>query len=294
MACPAGRNVSPHQDAGAIEFAFVMHDNEITCQFLIKFLSHLLSPLLLVHQPWKRNKTTLDNLTLCLFVSATCMTFRSNRCYLVVDVLNATNEEMELKYSANKSILIESKETCRIPIEIERCSLKKDQEPGSALSAASLAAKCKSHLIQQVNLEYSISTSCKEITGRASIDAIPWTQMMLETILMSPVEWQVAANGNLLPADKPEINCSVGETVSFSFSLCNHSDQPIMYLSLWIEQYQEQSNGIKNYDVDSKIMLEGKDKIYVEEVRVMLCASMPFDDLVPLSLPSHRSKQERG
>lgn len=201
------------------------------------------------------------------------MTCRPNRCYLVVDVLNAASEEMELKYSAGKSILIESKETCRVPIEIERCSLK-DQDTGTALSAAALSAKCKSHLIQQVNLEYAISTSCKEITGRASIDAIPWTQVMLETILMSPVEWQVSVNGNILPADKPEINCSVGETVSFSISLHDHSDHPIMYLSLWIEMYQEMSNGIKNYDVDSKIMLEGKDKIYVEEVGQIIVLTM--------------------
>lgn len=196
-------------------------------------------------------------------ISKSFPSFRPNRCYLVVDAFNATSEEMELKYSANKSILIESKETCRIPIEIERCSLKTAQ---SALSPASLFARCKAHLVQQVCLQYCVTTSCKEITGRASIDAIPWTQAMLETILMSPIEWRISANDNILPIERPEINCSVGESVSFSISLFNQSDQPIMYLSLWIEMYQEQTNGVKNYDVDSRIMREGRDKIYVELV----------------------------
>lgn len=181
----------------------------------------------------------------------------------MVDVLNATPEEMELNYSANKSILIESKETCRVPIEIERCSMHQEDV---ALSPSVLSAKCRTHLSQQVRLEYSVTRPGKETKGTASIDSIPWTQMMLETILMSPVQWLVSANGNDLPIERPEVNCSVGETVNFKLGLHNHSHQPIMYTSLWIEMFQEQSNGLKNYDVESKIMREGKDKIYVEEV----------------------------
>ena len=198
--------------------------------------------------------------------------------------MNTTSEEMEVRYAANKSILIEGKETCRIPIEIERCSLDREDTDCLALSPALLASKCKAHLMQQVKLEYVISTAIKEVTGQASIDAIPWTQAMLETILMSPVEWQVRANGNELPIERPELNCAVGETVEFCIRLSNHSDQPIMYLSLWIEMYLEQSNGIKNYDVDSKILLEaGKDKVYVEEVGLLELLSVILTDTdVPL------------
>lgn len=93
---------------------------------------------------------------------------------------------MELKYATNKSILIESKETCRIPVQIERCILK-NEETGDTLSPTSLSSKCKSHLVSQVKLEYQLMGS-SESSGRVSIESVPWNHFVLETILMSPVQ----------------------------------------------------------------------------------------------------------
>ena len=70
-----------------------------------------------------------------------------DRSYLVLDVLNASNEEMELKYPNNKTMLIESKETCRIPIEIEPSI---DQVKNSTA---------------QVNLSYALLTRPESIIG---------------------------------------------------------------------------------------------------------------------------------
>ena len=181
---------------------------------------------------------------------------------------------MELKYSANKSILIEAKETCRIPVEIERYSPKKDELENNdkkvnkvTFSNKSIPTKCKEHLIRQVSLSYTLFGT-REVSGKASIESIPWSQFMLETILMSPVQWAISANGNLLPSDKPEVNCSVGELITFSICLSNNSDQPLKYLSLWIELFQENANSCsRNYDLDAKMTIHGKDKTYVEEVR---------------------------
>jgi hypothetical protein len=184
---------------------------------------------------------------------------------------------MELKYSVNKSILIEAKETCRVPVEIERCSLKEEDMESeikdgqsNGLPQRTLLKKCREHLIKQVVLSYTLFGN-REISGKASIESIPWSQFMLETILMSPVQWAVSANGNLLPSDKPEVNCAVGEFMTFSISMSNNSDQPLKYLSLWIEIYQDNSNtGTKNYDMDTKLTLHGKDKTYVEEVSLIV------------------------
>lgn len=41
--------------------------------------------------------------------------------YLVLDVTNLTNEEMDFEYALGKHILIESKESCRVPVPLERC-----------------------------------------------------------------------------------------------------------------------------------------------------------------------------
>lgn len=43
--------------------------------------------------------------------------------YLVLDVANLTQQEVSLNYSNDKSILIEPKESCRVPIPVERCPL---------------------------------------------------------------------------------------------------------------------------------------------------------------------------
>ena len=189
---------------------------------------------------------------------------RADKCFLVLDVLNASNEEMELKYASNKSILIEAKETCRIPVQIERCSLN-NEETGDALSPSSLPSKCKAHLVNQINLDYKLMGSI-EASGHISLEAVPWSHFVLESILMSPVQWEVSVNGNLLPSDKPEVNCSVGEFVTFSICLSNHSDHSLNYLLLWINVYQDHVNGAKNYKMDSKRTTHGKDKVYIEKV----------------------------
>lgn len=175
---------------------------------------------------------------------------------------------MELKYSSNKSMLIESLETCRIPVPIERCTLASDKKDGSdsaLISPVSLSAKCKAHLINQVHLQYNLMGSC-ECSGTASVESIPWSSFMLETILMSSVQWELSANGNLLPSDKPEVVCAVGEFVTFNLSLSNQSDHPLKFLTLWISLYQEQSNGYRNYNIETKRALHGSDKENIEKI----------------------------
>lgn len=41
----------------------------------------------------------------------------------MLDVSNLTNQEMTLNYTGNKTILIEAKESCRVPVSVERCDL---------------------------------------------------------------------------------------------------------------------------------------------------------------------------
>lgn len=50
---------------------------------------------------------------------------RSSQFYLVLDVTNMTNHEMELHYTQNKCIYMEGKEPCRIPVPVDRCPLNK-------------------------------------------------------------------------------------------------------------------------------------------------------------------------
>lgn len=180
---------------------------------------------------------------------------------MVLDVLNATNNEMELNYSLNKAILIEPKETCRIPVPVDRCPLRNENNSPKL----SLRDRCKNHLVSQVNLEYTIM-GAQEIKGQASIGTIEWNATMLNTILMAPLQWQVQFDGHKLSPEKPEFSCAVGQYVACAISISNCSEHPLKSLCLWLQVYQDNQNGSRNYRLDMKRALFGSDKVFIDEV----------------------------
>lgn len=122
---------------------------------------------------------------------------RPTDCFLVLDVLNATNQELELHYTKNKEILIEAKETCRIPVQVERCPLADvENNDKSETQLSLLPSRYKTHLINQVDLKWVLPASSVE--GKASIEDVPWDDRMLDAILLSPVQWGMRAVDALL------------------------------------------------------------------------------------------------
>lgn len=99
-----------------------------------------------------------------MFVFFKCS--RISHCYLVFDILNSTDFEMELKYHENKSILIEPRETCRIPVPVERCPLMPEDVEvlnNRLLNLNAILARCKSHLVNQVNLNWSLISFSRDL-----------------------------------------------------------------------------------------------------------------------------------
>lgn len=43
---------------------------------------------------------------------------------MVLDITNLTAQEMTLNYTNNKNISMEAKESCRVPIPVDRCSVE--------------------------------------------------------------------------------------------------------------------------------------------------------------------------
>lgn len=41
----------------------------------------------------------------------------------MLDVTNLTAQEMMLNYTQNKNIIIDARESCRVPVPVERCPL---------------------------------------------------------------------------------------------------------------------------------------------------------------------------
>ncbi|RWS24985.1 trafficking protein particle complex subunit 9-like protein [Leptotrombidium deliense] len=197
----------------------------------------------------------------------------------IFDVLNATNQEMELFYATNKSILIEAKETCRIPVPVERCPLIDNEEKSTCISRDELHAKCKSYLNNQVHLKwllisFSISTkifflfilTSNERSGTASIADIPWTSAMLDLILMSSLKWDVSVNEHMMPLTNEQSFYTIGQLISVNVKITNCSGNALRSLCVCLSCYQDFENGNRNYRLDMKRSVIGCDKVYIDEV----------------------------
>lgn len=46
----------------------------------------------------------------------------------MLDVTNLTAQEMMLNYTTNKNIVIEARESCRVPVPVERCPLYRREQ----------------------------------------------------------------------------------------------------------------------------------------------------------------------
>lgn len=180
-------------------------------------------PIISHHQMGRLARRDVSFFTISLFIRSfpainfcfASLCVRPSHCYLVLDILNTTPHEMEVLYTNIKRILIEARETCRVPVPIERCPLSKLASADDE-SAQSPEDVCREYISNLVDLKWSlISFDCSliqfpaffstlhcllqiilneyypavEAHGVASISNIPWTPKMLDSICMSPVHW---------------------------------------------------------------------------------------------------------
>lgn len=148
--------------------------------------------------------------------------FSGSQFYLVLDVINLTSQEMTLNYTENKTILIEAKESCRIPVPVERCDLDRilaehkevnddkmsknfsfhvksnnsdthilylpDQMMPNGLSDVDLPEKlCAEHISKAVNLQWTLSGA--ETIGIATLKGISLSHTMLDLVTLAPLQW---------------------------------------------------------------------------------------------------------
>ncbi|XP_043267833.1 protein brunelleschi isoform X2 [Venturia canescens] len=109
--------------------------------------------------------------------------------YLVLDVINLTNHEMELHYTQNKCIYMEGREPCRIPVPVNRYPLNKLSMLNEAGDEVELKKLCAEHIASLVDLRWQLFGT--ELTGKATLSGITLTQDMLDLVRMSPLQWAV-------------------------------------------------------------------------------------------------------
>ncbi|KAJ2945686.1 hypothetical protein O0L34_g525 [Tuta absoluta] len=193
-----------------------------------------------------------------------------SQLYLVLDVTNLTSEEMDFHYAANKHILIESKESCRVPVPLDRCpfnaptpKIKEDETLESrsistGTSTNSLELMCSEHITNNVSLRWHLVQS--DISGKASVKGITLSQAMMDIVRMSPLDWEVSVNSQYIKPQE-ELSCSAGEWISLGVGVSNHLTVPLHKLCLSVQFYQDYNNGVMCYKLDNRVATAGNNKV---------------------------------
>ncbi|XP_076241389.1 trafficking protein particle complex subunit brun isoform X1 [Calliopsis andreniformis] len=178
--------------------------------------------------------------------------------YLVLDLTNMTNHEMELHYTQTKCIYMEGKESCRIPVPVDRCPLNKLSMINGAADAGELQKVCSEHIASLVDLCWQLLGT--ESIGKATLSGITLTQDMLDLVRMSPLQWEIKINDTIVKAQE-ELTCSLGECVSVRIGICNALEYPLSDLMLSINFYQDHHNGVNNYQLETRLSIAGANKV---------------------------------
>ncbi|XP_015605441.1 protein brunelleschi [Cephus cinctus] len=178
--------------------------------------------------------------------------------YLVLDVTNMTNHEMELHYTQTKCIYMEGREPCRIPVPVDRCPLNKLSVLNEGGDSAELERICAEHIASLVDLRWQLLGI--ESSGKATLSGLTLTQDMLDLVRMSPLQWEITINDIAVKA-QDELTCGLGECVSVGVGVCNALEHSLSDLILSINFYQDHQNGVNNYRLDTRLSIAGANKV---------------------------------
>ncbi|XP_034178106.2 trafficking protein particle complex subunit brun [Osmia lignaria lignaria] len=184
--------------------------------------------------------------------------------YLVLDLTNMTNHEMELHYTQTKCIYMEGKEPCRIPVPVDRCPLSKLSMLNGAGDIGELQKVCSEHIASLVDLRWQLLGT--ESIGKATLSGITLTQDMLDLVRMSPLQWEIKINDTTVKA-QDELTCSLGECVSLGIGICNALEHPLSDLMLSINFYQDHHNGVNNYQLETRLSIAGANKVMLPSLQ---------------------------
>ncbi|XP_026681214.1 protein brunelleschi [Diaphorina citri] len=173
----------------------------------------------------------------------------SSQFYLVLDVVNVTPHEVELRYTEGKSILIEETGSCRVPIPVARCPF-----------SASLL-EVEQHVLSQVILHWSIGAR----TGKASFSGLPFNIDKLDLVKLSPVSWELTVNGSPIESGS-EVTGTVGDCLSFDVKLRNCLSHTLSDLTLVLSLFQDHLNGVVDHQMDSKATAVGTTQASISTV----------------------------
>jgi len=159
-----------------------------------------------------------------------------HNCFLVLDLVNKTNMEMELTYTEKKTLLIEAGDMCRVPVPVTKCSFSESLDWVGGQGVAEYLADC-------VSLAWSVvaqESGGEEVTrsGVAGLDNITWTESMLDLLRRPPLVAEVRVGG-VEVGEGGEVEHMVGEVMMVDVKLHNQLLEPVCDCVLTVRLQQD-------------------------------------------------------
>jgi len=158
-----------------------------------------------------------------------------HNCFLVLDLVNKTNMEMELTYTEKKTLLIEAGDMCRVPVPVTKCSFSESLDWVAGQGVADYLAEC-------VNLSWSVISqeAGEEVTrsGVAGLENITWTESMLDLLRRPPLVAEVKVGG-LSVGEGGEVEHNVGQVMIVDVKLINQLLEPVCDCALTVRLQQD-------------------------------------------------------
>ncbi|XP_037073771.1 LOW QUALITY PROTEIN: trafficking protein particle complex subunit 9-like [Pollicipes pollicipes] len=177
-------------------------------------------------------------------------------CYLVLDVLNATDAELELQYTDGKRLLMEGGETCRVPVPVDRCPLRPPTEPA----------------VPPAGGQPPPDGPQGERHGTADLRGVTWSAPMLDALRMSPVRWDVLWNGEAA-GSHGDRQARIGDVINGEIRVVNCSQSAMRDVTLKLSVYQDHQNGALSYRLENKVSVSGALSRHADQVPVGRCSS---------------------
>lgn len=208
-------------------------------------------------------------------------------CYLVLDIFNATHQEMELNYSINKFIAIEALDSCRVPVPVERCSLSKlkDIYTDSALNSEQriqeISQICSEHLTSLVELKWTLSSannslesdgqlndshSSRIVKGKSTLTGLKISSPVLDLLYIPPLQMELHLNDELWMPEKSSFSCIIGDSVDIMINVYNALSTVLGPVKLRLSIHQEMVCGANQRKSDARLVIVGSDCSLISQV----------------------------
>ncbi|XP_071952255.1 trafficking protein particle complex subunit 9-like [Antedon mediterranea] len=194
--------------------------------------------------------------------------------YLVLDFLNGTCNEVHVQYGSNQSMILTHKQSKRIAILLDRFTIIQPKpaspvtpKPGCVpvlQEQVKLDVLYAQQLAMLTNITWSIAAEKR--SGTVSVEYISLSDAMIDNIRLCPIQWSVTINEMQHEHQEDPLKVKVGEIVDLRVNLTNNMEELLDDLSIVVEPFQDQQNGVKLAHFDEHVACMGCNKVIDESL----------------------------